>query len=160
MQFNLSKLIKTKYDIDILTKELSILEGSLYKHGDDGFDSVLKSSVRNWVAEIIKVETENKDKEQYLKTLKKEILTLPEVKLIIAFEPPITFISKVYDLIQNSMKEKIVLDIIFDRQVIGGAIIIYRGKYIDFSFRRVFNSELDKTRDEILDILNKKMIKN
>lgn len=150
-------MIKTKYEADLLLEELSLLEASVFKQAGKELDLVLNSDIRSWVAEIIKKELkEEKDGiVEYVNRLKKDIENTPEVKVIIAFELSSSMETKIYENIQSSLKEKIVLDLIFDRQIIGGMIIIYKGKYKDFSFRRVFNTELDKTRGDILQTLNK-----
>jgi F0F1-type ATP synthase delta subunit len=155
--------LKTRDDVEAVEEEIKKISKSLYEGDVNSIQNVLKKDIRNFFSEIVRQETninDIKSVENYLRILEEKLKAIFDVTIIVAFEPSGYAISKFYDLVQQNIKEKIVLDIEFDPHIIGGAIIIYKGKYKDYSLKTVFNDELNKTQGEILNMLNIQKAKN
>jgi F0F1-type ATP synthase delta subunit len=148
--------IKTTDSAEVFKGELRILLKSLYL-GSDEFGSVLKNRVRSYLSEYIinKLSVEDIDIEKLLKDLIEETENTPSVRLIIAYEPSEDAIDRFYSFITSACQRHIFLDIGYSPDIIGGAVIIYEGKYRDFSFKYVFENEFAKERKNILELLEK-----
>ena len=70
--------------------------------------------------------------------------------MIIAYEPSEDAIDRFYSFITAACGRRIILDIGYAPDIIGGAVVIYRGKYRDFSFKNIFEKEFEKESAKIL----------
>lgn len=148
--------IQTTQSAIVFRDEIELLLKSLYK-GSDEFTSVLKTKVRVSLSEYIKKIISEKDVniEQLLKNLLNNIKEIPSVRLILAYEPSEDAIDRFYSFIAGACQRNVLLDIGYAPDIIGGAIIIYQGKYRDFSFKYIFEREFEGEREDILKLLEK-----
>lgn len=147
--------VKTEEEREALIEEINGLKASLYQNGSF-FDDTLRTKVRDWVSQIIKNATAQKeiDKEKYLQGLIEELSKLKSAKLVLAFEPTEAAIQRYHEFISKEVGEGVALDISCLPGILGGAIIIFEGKYRDFSLRRVFEEEFRQSRELILKTLS------
>jgi F0F1-type ATP synthase delta subunit len=143
--------IRTSEERDKLIGEIDILIDALYQNSNQGFDAVLKNKVRAWVSDIIKIETskEGIEVESYLKKLKTDLLSLSDIKLVLAFEPTDSFIDKISAFFRKNIDQNLVLDISYNPGILGGCIVIHKGKYKDLSLKRIYEEEYAKIRQEL-----------
>jgi len=73
------------------------------------------------------------EQKRFLDEIVNNLLKVPQVKVTIAFEADNLFISKINDQISQALGEKIILDILVDESIVGGAIFEYAGKHRDYS---------------------------
>ncbi len=132
-------LVSTKDDFLLLTKELDLLGQSLYKLGQESFESALANSVRKSTASIVSNAIVGQDKVDALDKLKEELKKIEFIDLTVATEPSSQTLRKISDWIKNSVGQNIAMNIIVDKDIIAGAIISFKGKYLDLSTK----SELD-----------------
>lgn len=132
--------IKTVFDIQILTKEIDLLEQSLYKVGEDAWQNALKNKIRGNIAKIISDDVEwmwtSPDAERmqdYLRGLREKLKQLRIIKLVVAVELSWRGIDRLHDWLQKNVGEGCILDLEVDSGVIGGAKISFGGKYGDFT---------------------------
>lgn len=71
--------------------------------------------------------------EQYLSTLKKELLDLPIAEIIIAFVPNNRDTMEIVRAVRGDINQNAVVDIQVNPHLIGGAIVSFEGKYHDGS---------------------------
>ena len=79
------------------------------------------------------------DKEKILKELeetKEELLKLPVLKIQLAFSPTPSFIKEISDWLKRNLKKKVLLDVEVNPVIVGGAILEYRGRYLDLSLKK------------------------
>ena len=136
----------TKKDLDLLWQEVDILLASSYKEGKENFDSALKEKVRYTTASLIKDELNKIDlnKVDYLKGLHQCLTKFSLLKLTLAREPSERSLLTIIDWARNNISINIVIDINIDESIISGAIIIFQGKYKDFSLRKRFAETIAK----------------
>ena len=67
-------------------------------------------------------------------------MKLPVLKIHLAFLPTPSFIKELSDWLKRNLKRKVLLDVEVNPAIVGGAILEYKGKYLDLSLRR----ELEK----------------
>src|SRR6266852_3381916 len=82
---DITDLIATKTDLNLVMAELDLLETSLYKSGSGSFDAVLEAKVsENLRSLIIKLAG---DKKEVLKKLKEETNKIKFLELTLASDP-------------------------------------------------------------------------
>ena len=147
--------IRTSDEVKILFDEIDILLDALYKEAGQGFESTLRTYVRDWVSgEMKKAWSGNVlDKEEYLKKLKSALENLKSIKLTLAFEPTDASLDKFYGYVRQNIGEGIILEINYEPTIIAGALIAYEGEYRDFSLKRLFEEELIKMNEQIVVLL-------
>jgi len=153
--------VKTEEEREALIEEIRGLKASLYEHGSF-FEDTLRTRVRDWVSQVIKdavaqrdaVAQKEIDKEKYLQGLIEELSKLKSAKLVLAFEPTEAAVQRYHEFISKEVGEGVVLNISCLPGILGGAIIIFEGKYRDFSLRRVFEEEFRQSRELILKTLS------
>lgn len=69
----------------------------------------------------------NKD----LSSFEKEIKNLSVVNITLAVEPSVSIVNYISDFMKKKIKVHVLMDFEIDRNLIGGAVIIYKGKYIN-----------------------------
>ncbi|MBU0569154.1 hypothetical protein KKB40_00040 [Patescibacteria group bacterium] len=160
--------IKTAEDAEKMIEEIDILLNSMYFVKDDTFDKqdprkvaeqsfdlILKSKIRAWTAQILinEFSKEGVNKTVFLQELKNKLESYKIFKLDIAFEPTRDFIEKIYDFVSKNISDEILLEINYVPGLIGGAVMVFNGKYRDFSLKKVFDEEFEKNRGEVLKLL-------
>ena len=61
---------------------------------------------------------------------------LARIKITLAFEPTNNFILKINNVITNDIGQKVILDIVVDQFIIGGAAFEYQGKVYEYTLWR------------------------
>ena len=74
-----------------------------------------------------------------LKALREELMQIPVITVKIAFRASAYFESVLTDSILRFVKEACVVQILFDRHLLGGAVVDFKGKYRDFSMAGAIN---------------------
>ncbi len=75
------------------------------------------------------------------------------VKLTIAFQPDDATVSLFSDWIKTNTNQSALLDLQFDRSIVGGAQVIAGGIYKDYSVRKNLINRYQIQRDEIMELL-------
>lgn len=143
-QFLLNEFIEeilTKEDLMFFIEEINSIEKLIFEKPNISISEKLKESManKNFVEKIKKLEERkiiSKDPEEnkiLFEKLKKDIKNLPQIKIIINFQPRKIFINKVSNWLTKKVGQKLILDFIFNPDVVGGAIIEYQGKQLNLS---------------------------
>lgn len=143
--------IRTKEDAWALEQELDILLDKLYSAKADEFSHALEHDVRSNVALIIKssIEKAKIDRDKYLQRLKNELKKLKEIQLTLAFEPTDATLEKIFLWVRENVGEGIILDINYSKTISGGAVIIHKGKYRDYSLKKLIRNDLDNNKQKV-----------
>ena len=166
MNTKILNYIRTITDREKLLAEVDILSKSLYevpKTGDDSagvhsdLAAVLKDRIRFWVSEILAVELPGsfEKREKYFKDLKETLEKMEVVSLKIGFEPSESTIDKLSLFLKKNIKKDAIFNLEFEPALLGGAVITYKGKYFDFSLKRVFEAEFEEKKGEIASLIYK-----
>ncbi len=162
--------IKTTEDAEKMIEEINILLNSMYfvkdgvsvgqdfqRTAEQSFDLTLKNKIRASTAQILINEFSKKgiDKITFLQKLKDKLASYKIFKLDIVFEPTRNFVEKIYDFVSKNMGNEVLLEINYVPNLIGGAVIVFDGKYRDFSLKKVFDEEFEKNRGEIVKLVNR-----
>jgi hypothetical protein len=129
----LNSLVRTKAEANILLDEIDRLAVSIFKTGDGDFASTLNRGIRAKTAYFIGQLDPSTDREEFLKTLRQKITEIDYLRLVIAFEPTLEIIDKVYTWVHQNIGSNISLDLTIDKTILGGAIIEYKGRIGNFA---------------------------
>lgn len=81
------------------------------------------------------------EKTKDLKVLDKQIRELETVNITLAVEPTISIFDLIYDYLKEKLKKQFLVGINIDKNIIGGAVFVYRGKYLDYSIKEKLKNE-------------------
>ena len=123
-----------------------LLQCLFHEKKNKAFEDVLKEKVRFKTAEAVDSCFRRNDKEtdkhleggreELLNGLKDAILKLDVVKLTIAFEPTEKSIEEMHLSLSKVLEKKTLLQIYTDFSFLGGATVVYKGKYFDASLKK------------------------
>jgi len=148
--------IKTKESLELLMEELQLILKSFYEAKAEDLNSVLTYKVRSFVSDFFKNKiSDTLNPEAYIKEIIEKGQKLQTVKLFLAFEPSEGAIDHFYSFITSACGSHVLLDISCDPSLIGGAVIIFKGQYRDFSFRKIFQKEFSEEQQNLLKLLEK-----
>jgi len=144
-----TKKIKTREELIFYLEEITKTQQIILKNRNEL--STLSKIVEGKVDEELKIFFEKLEKEKiiprnldqqslFLEKFKKYLQSLPEIKLEIAFLPSRKFLSRINQWLEEEFGQKVILDLIINPEIVGGAIIEYQGNWRDFSLRK----EIDK----------------
>lgn len=130
--------IQTVDDLLLLQEELDKLSKSLYKTSQTKFEDVLTNEVRGSTASAMRKELEkfSGNKNEYLEGLAEEIKNFKKIEMRLAFEPSEAAIRRFSNWVKNEAGRNSVLEIRYDRSILAGVILVFKGEYRDYSVRR------------------------
>ncbi len=133
-------LVSTRTDLNKINNELDLLEAGIFEMKGNTFDFVLKNSISEGLANVIAKLVSGQNKEEIIKKIKERLAQIKFVEITIAIDPSQEFIEKMVSMIKENINQNVALDIKIDRSILGGARVIFEGKYHDGSLK----NKLDK----------------
>jgi hypothetical protein len=131
------RLLYTTEDVRELVSGIESIQAAIYK-GKADFDKELHQSVSSLFTEIFETESQG-NWEKYLDDLKQELLNLKVLEITIGTELNRNSLEEIGDVAKKFISDRVVLDILVERSILGGAILSINGKYKDYSLK----SEVD-----------------
>ncbi len=138
----LEKKIKTKSDLIFYLKEIDLATEAVLSDVNKPLAEKIEGKITGELKEILLQFNEEKESEDvdqqtfFLELLKKHIFFLPQIRLEVAFRPDEEAVEKISDWLQRELEQKTVIDLRFNREVVGGAVVEYRGRWADFSLAK------------------------
>lgn len=74
--------------------------------------------------------------EVFLKDLKKRVAALPALSLTLAFPPPAETLVKISAWLKTNIAKDLLIDLVVDERLLGGAQVAYQGHYKDYSLAK------------------------
>lgn len=141
------KKIVTKEDFLLFLEEINLIEQMVFKNTGVPLWKKVEGRVREELRkELQKLENEGvistspNQQFSFFEELKNYLQKIPYLKLEIAFEPSEDFLSKIKKWFREENHQEVILDLIINPKIVGGAVIEYRGSWRDFSLLK----EIDK----------------
>lgn len=130
-------LIRTRDDRDLTMMEIDLLRNSLYQDEEEAFETVLNDSVRRSMALAMResLQESKMEKVDFLKAVKERLAVMKPVRMTLAHEPSEAMVDRMADWAHQRTGLEVYLDLVYDPAIIGGAVIVYQGKYGDFTVR-------------------------
>lgn len=139
----LIKKIKTKEELIFFLEEVAKARQTIFKDKELLLSKKVEGKVSGEFRELIErlekegIISENRRQQSViLEKLEKELQSLPEIKLEIAFSPDDNFLKRISQWFEKELGQKIILDLTINPKIVAGAIIEYRGNWRDFSLAK------------------------
>ena len=160
MYFDLITSLKTTREIDDLSSEIDTLMGILFKSEKVSLEKTLTSISSNSANRIREIFLKNNrdmaDKElirDFLDTLADLIKKFKVIKLVLAFDPTRQTIENIHEFVSENIGIGYILDIEVSENILAGAVVMFDGKYNDFTLRKSLEDEFKEKREQILSIV-------
>lgn len=136
--------ICTTEDAREAIEDLTALSASVFKEDKEGVEKKIATVVSFALADRIKQYCKEKQISlqdttafvDFIETLTKAIRELPIMTLYLAFSPNEQYVKQLSALACRYGNQRVLLDIIVDKKLIGGAMIAWKGVYKDYSLRK------------------------
>lgn len=157
--FDLITSLRTTQEVADFITEIDTLMLAFYKSAKPSFKKALDSISTDSARKIMQVFDKNKldinDKDvvvDFFETLKKLMKKFKVIKLVLAFDPTLKTIANIHNIIKDIIGIGYVLDIEVSAEILGGAIVIFNGKYNDFSLKKKIEDAFALKSKEILQL--------
>jgi len=156
MYSELNHLARTEEERDTLREELQALSDALYeKQGT--FEEALAHKVRPATAETVKkllAAPEASDKAKFFENAAKALESLKILELTVAFDPKGQSIERIWQWTRRNVGEGIILKFTVDRSLGAGAIVVYQGKFRNYSLSRLLEDYFEASKNSLAQILS------
>jgi F0F1-type ATP synthase delta subunit len=139
---SLLKNVFTKEDLISLKQEISEIQKKIFSQSGLLSEKVKNIARKELLEFILEAESKGeiyfdpKEQFEFLENLKRRLESLPVLKMVLAFSPPVGTIEKISQFLERELGKKIILDLSCNPEIIGGAILEYEGKYINLSLAK------------------------
>lgn len=159
MEVNIKKIIsslRTVEERDTLYRAVDALEREQYRIGKSEEKEILKQ-ISSSVAALLESALGSSSlaenpaaKKEFLGNLKNKLKSLRVLKIDLAFEPKPATLNKISAWVKENAGEDILLEIGLDRTIVGGARIIFGGKYVEETLEKLLAREFEENRNIIV----------
>lgn len=158
--FDIITSIKTIQEVDSLVRNLDTLALTFFKSEKISTGKALDSISADLASKIIQIFAKNNldiDNREtissFCKTLKDLIKKLKIIKIVLAFNPTNKAIENVHNFIKEALGIGYILNIEVSEDILGGAIVIFNGKYIDFSLKKRIEETFETKKRDVLNFV-------
>jgi len=161
---NIILKIRTTEERDSLYQGLEALEEVQYRLDSDEEKKIIQTKIPSVVAadlqEVLHDSFYEKipaRKNEFLQKLKDRLNSLRILKIDLSFEPKVETIQRISRFLKENVGDDVILDIGFDRTIVGGARIIFGGRYFEETLDKILAREFEQNRNIIVEmaLLNK-----
>lgn len=154
--------IHTTHDVDILLRTIDTLLEGVYQTQNKGLDGYLSFELPSEISSALKenltkqgVTWENKEAiQKVLTALKAQLHEMTLLTLTISFSPSDQAISRFSAKTKELFGEMTILEINVQESVLAGAIIVYKGMYLDKSLKTRLDQVFKVKSNDIKALLN------
>jgi F0F1-type ATP synthase delta subunit len=148
--------VKTRTDQYNLLRDLEALKSSVYKTGETSFENTMRTGVNNKLSEGIKNilhSVENNSDPDIISAILNDVISsvkgLKFIRIEIPVEPTELMIKKIHKCVAEKTGQGRILDIIVDKNIIGGARVTFEGKFADCTLDQAWEDMWKKIREEM-----------
>lgn len=127
--------IRTREDRDMLEEALTVLKNQMYRVNPGTLEEALKNEIPSRSAQFLHTVLDSyekghdKDLALVCEELEGLLSHLVLLRLELAFEPTDEGIGQLSDWVRSHVGEHIILDIVIDKSIFGGARVAFKGRY-------------------------------
>lgn len=152
--------VRTKDERDILREQLNELEATLFHSDASDFEKKLQTNLPKDVAIAMRdivARPEFKDNLQALQTFFENFRNLLDAFVLlninIAFKPSEEMIHRLHEWTQQNLGMGVVLDIGYDGSTLGGARIIFNGRYKEMTLAQMITDVLMREKSVVMGMI-------
>ena len=156
MYSELYQLARTQEERETLKEELNTLSASLYER-QGAFEQALAGRVRPAVAEAIKrtlQEAKVTDRAKFFEEAAGALDSLKVLELTVAIDPKGGSIERIWQWVRKNVGEGIILKFTVDRSIGAGAVLVYKGKFRNYSLKKLLDDYFEASRDIMAQLLS------
>lgn len=127
-------LIQTRDDLNLLNKELELIEESSFEVGKKDISTLIRRESSFLLGST----------REDIEKLRQQLTKIEFMEITFSYQPNIKLINDISLFINNNINQKILIDIKVDPMIIGGAIISYGGRFFDGSLLHKLENALKK----------------
>lgn len=143
--------LKTTQDADDFTAEIEFFlqKGTLDEISTITAQKIKEAFTRN------NLDINNKDSvAAFCANLKELLKKLKVIKLVLAFCPSVKMLENIHNFVKENIGAGYILDIEILDEVLGGAVVMFNGKYADYTLKKTIEESFKDKREEIARALN------
>jgi F0F1-type ATP synthase delta subunit len=161
--YNILDHIRTVEDADSLYTKIDELAKALYRTETTSFQHILSSQLRVKLSQALSDDLTREgislsDKEKvtaFLKNLKHTLAGSVVLTMTIAFSPTDENIDNLSAKAKELFGRNCILEIITQESILGGVVIVYKGKYLDKSLKTSLETAFKTASKDIEVLLSK-----
>lgn len=135
----ISQEIITQEDLLSFLDDINTTKKAIFQNPSKPLSQKIQNKTSREFQEVLKrlltppLSRDKRKQIELLDELRNYLLSLPKIKLTLAFQPNKEFLKQISKWLQKEVGQKIILDIFVNPHIVSGVIIEYKGKYLDFS---------------------------
>lgn len=142
--------IHTRYDWETLSSDIDRILVSIFIQNEstfnDALDGIIGQNSAKTILDSLLEKNIPKDNslevKNHLETMKEDLRKMKDLRMTLAIDLPSKIIRDISLWAKQSIDPSIYLDIRVDSTIVGGAILIYEGKYYDESISHLINQKI------------------
>lgn len=153
---NLCSFLRTKEEQEEMLECIGKMEGDIYSSRTAG-ENITSVEACGRIADRfgdavsrLSVDMDKGALGKFLSLLKKKTLELKILRLELAYKPDEGAIEKFYSWVLNELGKGIVLDISINPAIVGGASVIYQGKYKEYTLNYLIDKVFEGNKESIM----------
>ena len=157
--FDLITSLKTVGEVNDFSSEIDTLMSALFKSRNSSLEKAFGLISEGTAKKITEIFSKNNfgmdDKElikDFLDTLGSLIKKFKVIKLVLAFDPTRKTIENIHDFVSENIGIGYILDIEVLESVLGGAVVIFNGKYKDYTLKKSLEETFANKKQELLSV--------
>lgn len=155
--FDLITSLKTTQEVADFISEIDTLMLTFFKPGKISLEKALTSITADRAQKIMQAFSKN-DLDigsktavtGFFETLKKLLKKLKIIKLVLAFDPTRKTIANIHNYVKENIGIGYILNIEVSEDLLGGAVIMFDGKYSDYSLKKSIEDTFKTKANEII----------
>lgn len=152
--------VRTKDERDKFLESISGLEAALFRSSPDALEKILSTQLPEHTASVIRdicARPEFKNNSGALRALLRDVKNTLDafllLKLTFAFKPSEEMINRLHEWTQQNLGMGVALDIGYDASILGGARIIFNGKYKEMTLAQMITETMAKEKATIMGMI-------
>lgn len=158
--FDLITSLKTTQEVTDFVSEINTLLLAFFKSEETSIEKALAlistGSARKIMQTFSKNNLDINDKSSvsdFFDTLKRLLKKFKVIKLILAFDPTQKTIENIHNFVKDIIGIGYILDIEVSKEILGGAVVVFNGKYSDFTLKKSIEDAFATKKQEIQQIM-------
>ncbi len=159
--FDIITTLKTTQEVGNFVSEIDTLMLTFFKSEKASMKEALSLISESYAKKIMEVFSKNNlninDRDtvrNFFETLKGLIKKFKVINLVLAFDPTFRTIENVHNFVKETIGVGYILDIEVSESILGGAIVIFNGKYSDFSLKKTIEDVFETKKQDVYQALN------
>jgi len=135
--------IRTKEELIFFLEEIARVRQIIFRDKEVSLSKKIEGKVNGELKKFLEslekegvISGSRERQSAFLEKLEKELQSLPEIRLEIAFSPDDDSLERISQWLEKELGQKIILDLTINPKVVGGAIIEYQGNWREFSLAK------------------------